>query len=1088
MKKILQLTMCLLLFFGTSLYAQNRTVTGTVTGKDDGQPLPGVSIRVTGTTIGAVTNGSGKFSISVPAKNKSLTFTFIGYVQQEVSIGNNTNLNIVIAPDSHELGEVVITGALGVKRQAKELGFAATNVDSKQLTESHPTNFTNGLTAKVAGLVVSTVDNGINPNTRFTLRGNRHINGSNYALVVLNGVPISPDVVNTISPDDIESVNVLNGAGAAALYGSEASNGAMVITTKRGSGSVTPTINYSQTFQIETVSYFPKLQTQFGSYGGEGGTYQDPITGFITSPVTYENQSYGPAYNGALTQLGVPLEDGTVQKYAYSTPSTDPRRAFFQKGITEQNNISYASGDADNSFNLSANRLDKTGVVPKDKYDRTAIRVAATKTSGIFKADFTAGFTQQNTSTYGKGYDGTTLDGGRSLYSTILNTPSWVPLTNFKDPNAPFGDVNSYFNSYGVNPYWILNNSRYNTTSNAFNGSINGTVTPTDWFNASYRLSNNSGTANQQYTRSQVNFSQFAANDPTPDGGGTEASGNGSLTIPGQVQNIVQTGDGSISQSTADMKAGIALQGPQGYARTQQDIITNFHKTFFNDFKTNLLLGSTIWQENYKYVENNSTNLLIDGFYNIGSISGSPATSTYNGKIRQVDYFAAANIGYKDYAFLEATVRNDHDSRLAAANRSFWYPSVKGSFVFTQAVDALKNSSILSFGKIRGGYSQVGSVTTSPYSLNNTYSPATGFPYGNVTGLGLSTTLNNPNLKPELSKEIEVGADLGFFKNRVNISATYYSSRTTNQTLPISTSPATGNSYTLFNVGEVKNTGYEFKADIQVLPRTQTGVSLNLSGNLAIQDNKVISLSQGLTSITLPGGYTNEYVAAVVGQPFPSLYGTDVQRDPQGRVVVNAATGAPIANPTPVNLGRTTPKYIMGLTQTVSYKTLTLTLVEEYRSGYVVYNGGLSSATAAGVSDLSAQAGRARFIFPNSVIQTSPGVYTPNTSSSIADGNLNFWDAGAYYNAASTYVSSGAFWKLREANLNFDLTSYLKKNKFIKRASFAIVGRNLLMWRPKTNTWTDPEFSNTSSNGVGLNTSDQLPPTRIYGANLNLTF
>ncbi|MGY0036821.1 carboxypeptidase-like regulatory domain-containing protein [Pedobacter sp. NJ-S-72] len=255
MKKILQLTMCLLIFFGSGVYAQNRTVTGTVTGKDDGQPLPGVSIRVTGTTIGAITGINGKYSISVPSKNSSLTFTFIGYAEQVISIGDRTSVSLALSPDSRQLGEVVITGALGVKRQAKELGFAATNISSKDLTTSHPTNFTNGLAAKVPGLVLSTIDNGINPSTRFTLRGNRHINGNNYALVVLNGVPISPDVVNTISPDDIESVNVLNGAGAAALYGSEASNGALVITTKRGSGggyqqSIIPILSRLKVFLI----------------------------------------------------------------------------------------------------------------------------------------------------------------------------------------------------------------------------------------------------------------------------------------------------------------------------------------------------------------------------------------------------------------------------------------------------------------------------------------------------------------------------------------------------------------------------------------------------------------------------------------------------------------------------------------------------------------------------------------------------------------------------------------------------------------------------------------------------------------------
>lgn len=1083
MKKILHLTMCLLLFYGTSLYAQTRTVTGTVKAKEDGQPLPGVSVRVTGTSIGAVTNASGTYAVAVPTINNSLTFTFIGYTQQEITIGNRSSINVILSSDSRELGEVVITGALGVRRQAKELGFAATNVSSKELTNSRATNFTNGLTAKVPGLVLSTVNNGINPSTRFTLRGNRHITGNNNALVVLNGVPISPDVVNTINPDDIESVNVLNGAGAAALYGSEASNGALVITTKRGSGTGAATINYTQSFLAESISYFPKLQTRFGSYGGEGGIYQDPVTGFITTPVPFENQSYGPEYNGQLIPLGIPLEDGTIQSYPYAHPGKDPRREFFKTGFQEQNNLSYAAGDAENSFNLSANRLDKTGIVEFDKFNRTTIRVSATKTSGIFKADFTAGFTQSNTSTYGNAFGGSGIDGGGTLYASLMNTPSWVPLNNFKDINAPFADVNTYFNSYGVNPYWTINNSRYNTKSNAFNGSFGGVVTPTDWFDASYRLAHNSGTANQQFTRAQVNFSAYAISDPTG-GGSTNGASYGNPTMPGQVQNITQTGDGSISTLNTN---GTALAGPQGYDRTQQDIIVNFHKTFFSNFKTNLLLGNSIWQQNYKYIRNSSSNLAVEGFYNVGTILGVPATLSQEGKIRQVAYFGSLNIGYKDFAFLEATLRNDHDSRLPAANRSFFYPSVKGSLIFTQAFKALANNSILSFGKLRGGYSQVGSVTSSPYSIYNSYNNTTGFPYGSTGGLGLSTQLNNANLKPELSKEFEVGADLGFFNNRVNVNATYFNNHTSDQTLPILTSPSTGYTTALVNIGEVENTGWEFKGDLQVINKTADGIGLNLGGNFAIQDSKVISLINGLNQISI-GGFTNAAISAVVGQPFPIIYGTDLQRDPQGHAIVSATTGAPSLNPNLTNLGRTTPKYLLGLTQTISYKAVSLTLVEEYRGGYVTYNQGLSSGTAAGISDLSAQAGRARFVFPNSVIQTSPGVFTPNTSVSIADGNLGFWNAGAYYTAASTYVTSAAFWKLREANLNFDLSSFLKNSKFIKRASFAIVGRNLLMWRPKTNTWTDPEFANSTGNSVGYNTSEQLPPTRFYGANLNLTF
>lgn len=1060
--------------------AQQITVKGNVTASDDGLGIAGATVKLKGTSEGTVTNSAGGFTLKAAVGN-TLVISFIGYLPREAKV-TGPKFSTELASSTRTLNELVVTTALGVKRQAKELGFAATNISAKSLTEAHPTNFTNGLTAKVPGLVLSTVDNGINPNTRFTLRGNRHINGNNYALVVLNGVPISPTEVNNINPDDIADVNILNGAGAAALYGSEASNGAMIITTKKGSTTGAPTINYSNTFQAEQISYFPKLQTRFGSYGGEGGSYVDPMTGFITTEVPYENQSYGPAYDGSKQQLGIPAADGTKQILKYQTPNVDPRRAFFQTGLTDQNNLSYASGDDKNSFNFAVNYLNKTGVVPQDKYNRTTARLSATRTYGMFHAEVTGGYSHSNTSTYGGGYDGNpTLDGGNSLLSALLNTPSWVPLQNYKNTSAKFADVNTFYNSYGVNPYWIIQNSRYNSTSDNFNGNFAGTLTPTKWFDATYRLATNFGIGQRQYTRSQVNFSGYAHSDPTG-GNGTEASaafgvGNNPVSIPGQVSNYSQFGDGSLSVDNAGA-------GPQGFGRIQQDAVLNFHHTFFNDFKANLLVGNSIWQESYSAVGNSSTNLLVDGFYNIGSILGVPSTTQTSAKIRQIAYFTALNLGYKDFAFVEATMRNDHDSRLSAAVRSFFYPSVKGSLVLTQAINALHDNPVLSFAKVRASYSKVGDVNIAPYSINNTYAPTGGFPYGATGGLSLNSTLNNPSLKPESTKEFETGLDLGFLNNRINTAITYYNSSTTNQTLAISTSPSTGYSNTLINVGEVQNKGYEFKLDLEVLTKAENHVGVTLGGNLAINDSKVVSLSNGLKQITL-GGYTNAAVQAVVGQAYPVLYGTDVNRDAKGRVIVDAITGNPTLNPNLVNLGRTTPKYILGLTQSVSYKFMTLNIVSEFRCGNVIYNQGLLQATAAGVSSLSAITGRQRFVFPNSVT-VSGGVSTPNKNITTSNGDINFFDSGAYYNAASTYVTSGAFWKLREANLSFDLTSFVK-GSIIKRASFSLNGRNLLMLRPKSNNWTDPEFANTSGNAVGIN-ANQMPPTRIYGANLNITF
>lgn len=1080
-KGIILFLVLLLPFFASA----QITVKGRVISSEDNQPLPGVGVTLKGTSLGTQTDLNGNFSLQANA-GQVIVFSSVGYVTKQITVGTATNLRITLDVNSKQLqGVTVVTGALGVKRQAKELGFAATTVTAKSLTEAHPTNFTNGLTAKVAGLVVSTIDNSINPQTRFTLRGNRHIQGNNFALVVLNGVPISPNEVNNINPDDIADVNILNGAGAAALYGSEASNGAIIITTKKGTVNGAPQINYSNTYQNEQISYFWPLQTQFGSYGGETGKYIDPYTQYIIKPVPYENQSYGPIYDGHIQLLGIPGPDGAKQLVPYSTQPVDPRLAFFNIGHSDQNNLSYSAGDDKNSFAFSVNYLKKTGVVPNDLYTRANIRVSSAKTYGIFKSDFTAGYTHSNTSTYGNGYStSTAIDGGASLLSSLLNTPSWVPLQRYKDINAPFADVNTYYNSYGTNPYWTVNNSRYNTIRDNFNGSFSGILAPTKWLDATYRLATNFGVGQQTYTRAQVDFSAYATQDNTGEGGGSIANsafGAGTIprTIAGQVANTTVTGDGSLITS--------GFGGPQGYSRTQQDIILNFHRTFFHDFKANLLVGNSIWQERIKAIYNSSPALSVEGFYNIGYISGTPTTGAAEAKIRQNAYFGSLNLGFKDYAFVEGTIRNDNDSRLSKQFSSFWYPSIKGSLILSQAISGLKASKFLNYAKLRASYSKVGDVNVNPYSIANIYGSPSGFPYGSNVGSSLSSTLNNPSLKPEFTKELEVGGDFSFFDSRINANITYYNNHTTNQTLSITTTPTTGYTATLINVGEVTNTGWEFKLDADVLTKAKNKVGINLAGNFSIQNSLVNSLLPGLNSINL-GGYTNAAVEAVVGQAYPVLFGSDLMRDPQGHVIVDASTGNPSLNPNLVNLGRTTPKYILGLTQTISWKWFTLTAVSEFRAGAVIYNNGLLSGTAAGSSALSANTGRQPFVFPNSVIANGSGSYTTNTSVLTSSGDINFFDNGAYYNASSTYVSSADFWKLREASLSFDLTPFVKVTKFIKRASFAVTGRNLLTWVPNVpNKWGDPEFNFTPGNAIGV-TSVQLPPTRFYGANLNITF
>ena len=430
MKKLFLLIVLFVFISGYTLLAQTIVITGTVTSSVQGEgAIPGVTITVKGTTVGALSDVNGKFTLTAPQNAITLIFSYIGMKKQEVEIAGRKVIDVIMEPDILGLNEVVVT-AFGIKRQAKELGVATAQVSDKQLTQGGVTNVVNGLTAKVSGLQINTVNNGVNPDTRITLRGNRHFLASNQALVVLDGVPVSATYLNSINPNDISNVNVLKGASAAALYGNDASNGVLVVTTKRGSGDK-PVIKISNTTTFESISYMPKLQTRFGSGSGEDtANYNPNYTFWIgrdrnTDPFTsYENQSYGPEFNGQQVILGGKLIDGSYQTVPYSAVPNGKRK-FFNTGVSTQNDVSYSVGDDKNSFYLSAQDVNRTGTIPGDKNRRTGVRMAGSRTTGIFHADYTLGFSQTNTNVSGGEYFQQ-----RPVYWNILNTPAEVDLTN----------------------------------------------------------------------------------------------------------------------------------------------------------------------------------------------------------------------------------------------------------------------------------------------------------------------------------------------------------------------------------------------------------------------------------------------------------------------------------------------------------------------------------------------------------------------------------------------------------------------------------------------------------------------------------
>jgi len=1083
MKKLLLVSLCFLMLCITQVFAQNRTVTGTVTAKDDGLPIPGVTVKVRGTNNGTQTNTAGKYTLAGVPAGATLQFSFIGYETLSVPATGNT-VNAVLNIASNQLGEVVVTTALGIKQSARDLGYAAAKVTAQQLTATDVTNVANGLTAKVSGLAVYSLDNGVDPNVAIVLRGNRSLEGNNNALIVIDGVPVPGGTLSSVNPNDIADVTILKGAGSAALYGSEASNGAILITTKRGTGDGKPTIIYQNSFQLENVSFYPKLQTQFGTYGGEGPPYVNLITG-ETYYTPYENQEYGPAYNGATVQIGAPAGSATgpVQMVKYSPYPVSPIKQFFQTGFTEQNDISFSQGDAKNAFFISAQNAYRTTVVPSDLNIKNAFSVRGHRTYGMFSADYSVGYTKSRVSTYNSGTSNTlggvsgitgsyvTNAGAADLYSSILQLPAFLNLSTIKDPDGFWGNPNDFYDAYAINPYWTLKHSRREINKDVLLSQLKLKLEPTKWVAISYQLSDNFGINQERDTQDEVDFSPYGISDYWSAGNvpsGFAATGK-SL---GQVNDFYSYGDGTSNPNP-------------GYSRIQGDAIVDLHHNFLKDLKTSLIVGNSVRQQYLKEMGTGSKQLLIPGFYNVNTIGGAISANEGSYMIRNIAFFGDLNIGWKNFINFEGTLRREQDSRLSKAERTFYYPSAKLSFIPTDAIPGLKDNHILNYAKLYASFSRVGNIDIGPYQIFDIYNLTPGFPYGPLGGLSAGTTNYSSTLKPELTTEVEIGADLSFFDSRLAINATYYNQHVKNQTVYIGTSITTGYNQTLTNIGETQSKGEEIQVTGDILTQAANHFGFQLGANFSINDSKVISLLPNITSLSLGN---RQY--AVVGQPFPLMEGTDFVRDPQGHVVVSATSGYPSTAQTLTTYGRTTPKYNLGVTTRLAYKFVSLSAVAEYRGGDVTYNGIGSTLDFTGSGYTSASAGRQPFVFPNSVIQTAPGVYTPNTNVNVRDGNYGFWQGSAYATTDYPYISSGAFWKLREVNLSFNLDQFVKQTRFIRGITVSLTGRNLFMWVPKNNPWTDPEFSDSSptSNLRGVNDIRETPGTRLFGGSVKVTF
>jgi TonB-linked SusC/RagA family outer membrane protein len=1043
-----------------------QAIRGRVT-DDANKPVPYASIKIKGSDVGTAADANGNFSISARS-GAVLVISAVNFTEKEVTVGTSSNVDVSLASTAGTIDEVVVT-AQGIRRKAKELGYSVGRVSNAEITNGRSPQLAQSLSGKVSGLAVFNVNNSVDPSTKITLRGYRSLTGSNDALIVVDGLqqpPGSSTLLNLLNPNDIESISILKGGQAATLYGSDGVNGAVVITTKKGSPGQTR-ISFNHSTNIEKLNQLAQFQDKFGSgshyatsFGGAGykTNYLERMKDNWRS---YENQQFGDAYDGSLRPVGRTLEDGSVNTLPYSAIPGE-RDRIWNTGFTTNNQVSVSGGAGQNTFFLSAENNITHGIVPADKSDRTGLRFAATTEAGRFRAGFNAAYVQAN-------FDRTTFD----FYNETINQAAHIPLSQYRDwRNNKFAHPNAFYNDYFTNPFFRLDNDRQVYTDNNISGNLELNLKLTSWLNIYDRIGAMSNTRQRTNSVAQFFHSDWAKSK---------------AVVPAPFDK----GDGSgITRALTD------LQGSVLDRTTVENLISNdLHAQFNKDFgvfSTRGLIGFSLYDRKSRFVEASSSSIVVPDVYNVSNRRGELGGGEENVGNRKYGYYADATTGWNDKIFLHASIRYDGTSRFYKSNRdkslyTYTYYGVDVSAILTDLLPSLKNN-VLTYAKLRAGWNKNGNDNIGAgvdYGLDLSFPNAGGFPYGNNVGITVGDVLPDVNLKPEFVKSWEVGGEFQFLKNRISLDATYYSQRSEGSVITVKIPNSTGFSSLRVNVGNTKNWGYELDLRTQII--RNRNFNWDVSVRYSMNDNKVLTLYQGVPEFSY-GAFTYAAPYAIVNQSFPALKAISYFRDTAtGRVLVSPTTGYPLINGPLKNFGRTTPKHMLGAGTRLNYKALTLNTNWEYRGGNVIYSDLGRQMTFTGSGKWTED--RAPHIFPNSAYRDpATGKVVTNTTVNTRESEYALW-VDSYRLIAENFVVPGWFIKLRDINLSYDIPqSFVAKSRVFSTATISLYGRNLITIVDEANDFTDPEFSFTSGNGIGVSTTAQSPPVKQYGVTLNINF
>lgn len=1118
--------LALMLFMSLQVVFAQRTITGKVTSAEDSTSIPGATVLVKGTTVGAITDADGRYMLTVPKDKNVIVVSFVGMKSQEITLGDGTVFNVVLASTVQELEGVVVT-ALGIPREKKSLGYATQEVKGDQIAMSKTDNFVNSLSGLVAGAQITTTTN-MGGSTNVLLRGSKSLTGDNQAMFVVDGVPINNAIINTrsqeqagqgydygnaasdINPDDIESVNVLKGAAATALYGSRAANGVIMITTKKGSlasgakKGLGVTINSNVTIGTVDSKTLPTYQDKYGAgyghyYDGAPGDefwyyrYINPDNTITVDPtyvgqeptqwvVTSEDASYGAPFDGHLVYQWDAVDPAspnylkaTPWKYAANGPAS-----FFETAVTTINTVAIDNAFSKGSYRLGYTNFNSNGIMPNSKLVKNNVSMAGTwNINDKFTASASGVYNVQHaTGRNSTGYNDNIMSSFRQWMQTNVDIQEQKEMYDLTNRNVTwnYADPSAAYPIYWDNYYWTRYQNYETDRRNRFTGYVSLDYKIAPWLDIFGRMSVDSYYELQEERRA---VGSIAA---------TFGIGTGQ--------------DGSLGRS--DQASGY-LRRDIDFSEYNYDLMANFNKDLSKNFNLKGVLGMNIRRSNYNQMIN-STNggLNVPELYSLqNSVGPLPLTKEYASKIGVNGYYLSVSLGYKNFLYLDGTIRNDNSSTLPPDNASYWYPSVAGSFIFSQL---MKDSKWLSFGKLRLNYAVVGNSAPFDY-LYDIYDIITPF-YSSSSSV--NGTMRNPELKPEMTNSLEGGLEMYFFGRRLGFDLALYKTNSFNQILPLPVSTATGYSTMIINAGEIQNKGIELQ--VNGVAVKQKNFKWDITVNWSLNRNEVISLMEGVDNLQLgrfQGGVT---INARVGQPYGVICGTDYTYY-NGERVINPANGRYVmTTKSDIVIGNSNPDWRGGLVNTLSYKNWALSFLIDCQMGGDIFSLDMYYGLATGLYQETAINNDLGNPVRNPIAYNTPGDptsgYAPTSGGFInqgvnlikdANGNVtgstpnttriaasNYGAFGYVRNPNAAFIYDATYVKFRNLSLSYNLPSALLKNTFISGITISAIANNLWIIY-KAMPYADPESGLGAGNLQGYSIGS-LPSTRDFTFNVKLTF